>query len=249
MSFSRYWDSRVCPAAGLPKNALSTRASDVFSEPSSQMLIGRFYHSLVKAVARKVEQGMSKEESTAEEFPKVVQQYSERYPNLNLDYDPFVQRIYDTVRNDIEFGGDEDRELHVEIEISSSDSLLFGSPDWVMIRKSGTHLIDFKLTTKPDRLLSEKNSAQLAFYSYLVMDFYGQLPTDVQLVGLNGASAQVQISRDEANQIAEEARKCQRRISEVGVECFTLEDIARPSPQVCAHCRYREICGKAVFST
>ena len=98
----------------------------------------------------------------------------------------------------------------VEVEITSRDFLLFGSPDWVMVREGGIQLNDFKLTTRPDNLLSKKNEAQLAFYAYLVMEFYGQYPTDIQLVGLSGVCAQICISREEANQIAEEARKCQR---------------------------------------
>ena len=110
MSFSRFWDSRACPAAGLPTNALVTQADNVFSEPNPQMLMGLFYHSVVKAVARGIEQGVSKEESMSKEFPKVVQKYKEKYPSLNLDYDPFVQRIYDTVGNNIEFGGNDDRD-------------------------------------------------------------------------------------------------------------------------------------------
>jgi len=210
------------------------------------MLMGRFFHSLVKAVADKIEQGSPESDSLINEFPRVVQKYSERYPSLNLDYDPFVQRIYDTVRNDIEFGVKRDRQLFVEIEISSEDSLLFGSPDWVKIQDSGIELIDFKLTANSDRLLSEKNTAQLAFYSYLVSESYGQFPTRIQLVGLNGAHTHVDISSAVANQIAEEARACQKRLSQAEHECLTLEDLANPDPRVCPHCRYSEICGKAI---
>ena len=241
--------SRVCLAAGLPTRALSIVVPKPHGDLNPQMLIGRFYHSLVKAVVENIEQGSSVEASLIDAFPQVVHEFSERYPRLNLDFDPFVQRIYDTVRNNIEFGTDRDRQLFVETEISSKDSLLFGSPDWVMVQESGIQLIDFKLTTKPDRLLSEKNTAQLSFYSYLVAESYGQFPTDIQLVGLNGAHAHAELSPAEANKVAKEARACQRSISVAQIETMSLEDFANPSPQVCPHCRYIEVCGKAILGT
>lgn len=249
LSFSRYWESRECLAAGLPQEALNVRVSDAANEPDPKMLIGRFYHSLVRAVAYKVQKGLPKENSLIESFPEVAQAYSERYPSLNLDYDPIVQRIYDTVRNDIQFFAGDDTDLYVEVEIRSGDALLFGTPDWVLIRQGSIQLIDFKLTTRPESLLSDRNKAQLAFYSYLVMEAYGQPPSDVQLVGLDGATAQVRVSLEEANQIAEDAHKCQRRLSHASIPGVSLEDLASPSPMTCSQCRYREICGRASLRT
>ena len=216
------------------------------SEHSPAILLGRLYHSLVKAVADVGRPGASTDAILNDVFPRVAQEFRSRYPNFNLEYDPFVQRIYDTVARYIDFKFDSFRQLFVETEISSSDQLLFGTPDWVMIQGGRTSLIDFKLTTNLERLRTSKNMSQLSFYAYLVEEAYGQYPVSISLVGLNGIRVEVPIPRDVALMTAADARE---RLDVIGLakrERLNLEDLASPSLEVCIGCRHNGVCRRSM---
>ena len=242
MSFSMFWASRKCPASGLPVRAVQADLSDLDSQGRVPVVLGMFFHSLIKAVSKRRKLDTNQKEAVRVTFPEVVQKYNDRYPDVNLDYEPIVQRIFDTVREHVDFGFDDQAELKVEEEILSNDSLLYGQPDWVLVDNDGVQLIDFKLTTDQDKLRTDRYFSQIKFYAYLVSEAYGQLPAKCSLVGLLGTQLEVPVVPDDVLRIADDARAHLTTIRSAAERNAALEDLAIPDPVTCHGCRYNGVC-------
>ena len=246
MSFSTYWRGRKCPGAAIPAKCISSANLVGPGDIKRHVLLGRFFHDLVKATANSERRDREPKEVVEDAFWSVAREFATRFPNLELEYEPRVQDIYDTVNRRVDFKFGYPRELLVETELVSMDQLLFGIPDWVMITDEDVELVDFKLSTTPEGLRSEKNIAQLAFYAHLVEEVFGRYPTRIRLIGLNGVETEVQVSRDAACQLTHNAREMLDVFLEAKRGHLPLEQIATPSESACSNCRYSHICERAI---
>tara|TARA_R110002096_G_scaffold283228_4_gene477271 strand:- start:3381 stop:4160 length:780 start_codon:yes stop_codon:yes gene_type:complete len=242
VSFSLYWLARHCTAAGLPRRAVITEVERRTQNNQVAMILGRFFHSVVQAVADERGSGKSQAEAVAGAFPVVVSKYKEKYRDLNLDYEPLVQDVHETVLNHFDLGFDRATRIDVEQELESVDGNLFGEPDWVEFRDEQIHLVDFKLTRDAVRLNTPKNVAQIAYYSHLIMDNYGSLPGAATIAGLRGAQHQVATSPQELRQVSKRASEISERLSVAASSRLQLEDLASPATASCFACRYRAVC-------
>lgn len=206
-------------------------------------IIGKFFHELIRKAAT-CDLGGNHRENLEYVFSELVKQYKAERPDLNLGFSPLVRDIYETVCEHISplFNG----EFEVEREIESRDSALYGTPDWVATTGDAIEIIDFKLTTKIERLTTEKNLAQLDFYAFLVGDSTGTFPESGRLIGLNGVEANAKLSETRSRDLANAARGMLVRLGASINDGSCLEDLATPNRSECATCKFRVVCDKSM---
>ena len=242
LSFSTYWKARLCPASALPLKSVVTSGLQFHSENSRVRILGTFFHELVAMVATEVREHRELEKSLAEIFPQLVEKYSHTTPDVNLQYDPLVFEIHETVRKHIDLSLGPGDEVFLEKRIESRNSRIFGIPDWVSLSRGSLRLVDFKLTSDSGRLTSDRNKTQLLFYAYLVKENYGLFPERAELVGLSGTELLVEITKDESERVAREAFDIQDIFSLARFGSQSLEDMGKPSHSACMSCLYRSVC-------
>ena len=231
LSFSSFWAARQKASIAYTDGHSAEVPEHLVGEEERIRTLGMFFHRLVENVAKGLLDGGEFLAVVRSSFRGVLAEYQREFPDIDFANEPKITEIYDTVRHYWgEVTGPGGRKRH-EREIQSRDGLLFGVPDLVTETEVGIYLRDFKLVSDPSKLITEKNEAQMAFYSYLIEEAYGAFPFEVKLVGLRGASVELSIDCTYARSIADEAKTILRQLrsgaqnSSIDVDAATNESI------------------------
>ena len=212
LSFSSFWVARQKAASSGGETHLPEVPEHLAGEEKRIQTLGVFFHELIEKIAKRLVEGGDFQSVVRGSFRGLLADYQQAFPEVDFRSEPKINEIYETVRHQWEQIAGPYGERHYEIEIQSKDELLFGVPDLVTETEVGICLRDFKLVSNPSNLITEKNEAQLSFYSYLVEECYGVFPVEVCLIGLRGASAELSIDRTYAHSIADEAKTMLRQL-------------------------------------
>ncbi len=127
-----------------------------------------------------------------------------------------------------------------EIWVKSRDEAVGGWIDLVERIDEEIVLSDLKAG---DAAVRESYAVQLKIYAALYHETFGEWPSRIQIVPLNGAPSVVPLSRNECSRLLVEASTVLAQINDrvsSGTESDT--DLAAPSPAACRQCGFRPVC-------
>lgn len=248
ISFSSYWSMRSCIGLGLPTKFFDRICGHQdFSLSGDGSILGMFFHELVRAVGDSLEKYGSHKAALPNEFKKTVESFQDRFQSVNLDYEPIVQDIYNTVSAHITFFETKDKTLVFEQELVTQDGSLFGKPDILSVSQNEISIFDLKLAKSIEKLRTQRNLAQLDFYAYLVEENYQLFPRTGTLIGLNGLEFQVDLHAERTREIVGDAKRVLEHLELISRSRLQLSEFATPNANICHHCKLKCHCKKAAL--
>jgi len=138
--------------------------------------------------------------------------------------------------------------------VESSDGSVGGFIDRVIGTGERVILLDYKsgsLYSSPSdeggrRGLKDRYKVQVKLYAALYHEMEDTWPEELKLVALNGATEQVEHTKEECRELLEEASQLLDRINQQVLEVrnsdLNPDVLADPSPETCAFCDFRPVC-------
>lgn len=243
VSFKQYWAGKACPGTSIPATLIEGVATGENGVDPRPRVLGLFFHDFVRTILELKPSKCQFAGVARSIFTDLCSEYALKEPSVSFRFDPTVSQIYESVRHHAGHLLDLDGEKKFEVPVESNDGSLWGIPDLVVVRGADISLIDFKLSGSRDRLDTERNLSQLAFYSYLVNEVYGFYPNDIRLIGLRGACLEVPLDLDLVGDVVGRSKLLNQTFQEAKRLDLSLEEISTPSAISCNHCPHSKYCG------
>ena len=222
--------------------------------PHPSALLGTCFHAVMEGLQRGVIAGEDDEErrvAARKIFDELAAKiHSEAHPLIRVKF-PSPERLpyYNLLREraavvagsyspiaDRPERDDGARSPIAEMRFESSDRVIVGRPDLIDVARG--EVVDYK-TGQPAAeeayRVSDREARQLRLYAYLAAQT-GIAVTRGTIVRSNGDTASIDVSKDTADQEAEQARKLLSEFNSAIADGQSFYDVAHPSAPVCRFC-------------
>lgn len=139
-----------------------------------------------------------------------------------------------------------------EVPVATADGRVRGRIDAVAVDAGGPVIRDYKSGaifepgTGSERMLKKAYEVQLRMYAALYADTTGTWPVRLEVVPVLGSAEEVAFDPEGCTALVEKARITLDNINDMielsGSDGAMVERLARPRPDVCAHCAFRPAC-------
>lgn len=198
LAFSDIWKFRGCVLEAWPKSRM--KISDRSQAPFSRArFVGDFFHELLSKFTAELTESQNNDPNHVRRLAvSLLEEHREKllktYPDdiSGLDYWPEISEIVDSAIDYKLAATVTEAKISSEVFVMAPLIKAHGILDEVQETASQLKVIEYKTTSKPERLLSERNIAQVHFYALLVGQNTSKT-VKLELRGLRGNRAAVEI--------------------------------------------------------
>ena len=247
LSFSDYAHMSPCLVASWPSKRVVLESEGVGSAPSRAVVVGRFYHDMLKALDDLYdlghEDGVRQIRSV---FADLLNTYRLRYADLDagdlsaFDYWPEITAIVRSVIEIFELDLEEGVRPKREESIKSANLKIHGVIDELVELENAVLVTEYKTTQDEIRLREERHVEQVHFYSLLVNEHFGK-PVKARIRGLLGASIDVPIDDDRLVVMLRRVNEFFRRAGLVR-QAKSIAELCDVSSRTCPNCPHALSC-------